>query len=131
MEKFDQEAYESWVKKIESQITGKVSCPDCNGTGDGECPLCGHETECETCDGDGRVPVSQVLTRAFYLRVMAIEKAMLDEWIRGEPFHAKDERGLPNFREHPLNNLVKEIKPGSSPYSFSPVVLCLPLTEKS
>lgn len=32
-------------------------CPECEGTGEAECPTCGHETECEYCD-DGLLPVS-------------------------------------------------------------------------
>lgn len=30
-------------------------CPECNGLGEKECSECGHMTECDTCEGKGKV----------------------------------------------------------------------------
>ena len=32
-----------------------VECPECDGSGDGECFHCGGHIECEECDGEGVV----------------------------------------------------------------------------
>lgn len=34
---------------------GGPACEDCEGTGESECSKCGHDSECDTCDGDGYV----------------------------------------------------------------------------
>jgi RecJ-like exonuclease len=42
------------VKCDDCKGTGEITqCPKCNGTGTVECPTCGHDMECEHCDGDG------------------------------------------------------------------------------
>ena len=36
---------------------GDKVCPECDGTGIGDCPECGREGhKCDVCDGDGKCP---------------------------------------------------------------------------
>jgi hypothetical protein len=73
-ETIDREAYLDWVRKLEDRLPLYVTCPDCNGEGEGACPHCGNTTDCDTCGGDGLVRPSVLLDEQFYLRVMAFEK---------------------------------------------------------
>lgn len=50
-------SFEAWR---DEQIANRpsdmaVECPTCDGEGVDECSCCGHERDCELCDGDGRV----------------------------------------------------------------------------
>ncbi len=54
--------YDQWrEKKLEAALraTNKkdryLKCDDCSGTGEVECDCCGHEKECERCDGHGKL----------------------------------------------------------------------------
>lgn len=128
----DREAYLAWVRKLEDQLPLYVTCPDCNGDGEGECPHCGNMTDCDVCDGDGLVRPSVLLDEHFYLRVMAFEKAMLEHWIQGTPIHTKNERG--QSIEYPRNPLgLLETKPDRLvELSNAPkIILALPLTEET
>jgi hypothetical protein len=40
----------------ECKGTGTAKCWECEGTGIDECDSCGHEDECEVCDGKGTFP---------------------------------------------------------------------------
>ena len=127
----DRAAYEAWKKNVELQISAVyVTCPDCYGSGEGTCPHCGNETDCETCAGDGRISPASLLTIEFYLRVMEIEKAMLAHWIKGDAILSKDEFGRVVERRHPLEDLLEEFKPQVKRLSDAPlIVLSLPMTE--
>lgn len=35
-------------------VTKRAECAACKGSGEGECPHCGNETECEDCGGSGK-----------------------------------------------------------------------------
>lgn len=46
------------MRCLQCRDTGYVQisadCKNCNGTGEAECPHCGHETTCEDCNGTGK-----------------------------------------------------------------------------
>jgi len=131
MKNVDQAAYKAWVKKIEDQIGNTyVTCPDCNGTGEGICPHCGNDTECETCSGDRIVRPSELLDESFYLRVMTFEKSMLEHWIKGEPIPVKDDRGRV-LAGNPLHEIEEEFGPKpASPWAGPLIALCVPATAE-
>jgi hypothetical protein len=124
-ETIDREAYLVWVRKLEDQLPLYVTCPECNGDGEGQCPHCGNMTDCDTCGGDGLVQPSVLLDEQFYLRVMAFEKARLEHWIQGEPLPVN------NYHRNPLDLL--ETKPARlvSLSNAPKIILALPLTETS
>jgi hypothetical protein len=129
MQPFDRKAYEAWVKQVVSLLPARVTCPDCNGSGEGVCSHCGHDTDCETCSGDGAVSPSEIVTPEFYRRVMVFETEKLERWAKGEPIATKDEKGRIVENHNPLNELVEEFQPKKPWFSFPSVVLCLPITE--
>ena len=57
--------YDEWIKRnlIEEEIEER-ECPDCDGSGDSECPECGQEIACETCKGSG--VIDYALTMDYY-----------------------------------------------------------------
>lgn len=125
---FDQKAYEAWVKKVESELPAFITCPDCNGHGDGVCSHCGHDTDCETCDGDGTVRPAEILTRAFYMRVMAIEKSMLEHWIAGDGIKTYGKGAAATRTLNPLTELMEESQPEYRK-PISKLLIHLPITE--
>jgi hypothetical protein len=54
-------SFYAWLKKDqditeEFEETSKT-CPKCDGSGEVECPTCGHDKECEACGGSGEIEV--------------------------------------------------------------------------
>lgn len=131
MEKFNRDAYETWKREIEKLAPSYVTCPDCNGSGEGVCPHCGGDTDCETCDGDGNVRPSEVLTPEFYRRVMLFEMKKLEHWVNGDPIAVKDDKGRVIEIHNPLNEFTEEFKPSPlvSLSSAPRLILRLPITE--
>jgi hypothetical protein len=106
----DREAYEIWKNNLLKELPHCIECPDCGGDGRGECPHCGHEADCETCDGDGTVGASKLLTVEFYRSVMQFEKAKLEQWIAGEAIHVGTRTHPIQVPHNPLHDLL-EIEP--------------------
>jgi hypothetical protein len=132
LQPFDRKAYDAWVKKVEDLLPAHIACPDCNGTGEGECPHCGSWTDCETCGGDKTVRPSQVITLEFYRRVMIFEARKLEHWSNGDPIATKDEKGRVVENHNPLSELARELRSDNlSSLSTAPrIVLRLPITER-
>lgn len=129
MQTFDQQAYEAWVRQVEDLSPAHVTCPDCNGSGEGECPHCGNTTDCETCDGDGKVRPAQLLTHDFYRRVKMFETQKLEHWVNGDPIATKDERGRRIDRYDPLKKLTEEYQPRKTIPEYPIIKVLLPITE--
>jgi hypothetical protein len=131
MSTFDRTAYEAWKREVAKLAPVFVTCPDCNGTGNGVCPHCGNDADCETCDGDGNVRPEEILTPEFYRRVMMFETNKLEHWVNGDPIPTKDARGRVIEHHDPLNEFMREFEPHPlARLSRVPrVVLSLPITE--
>lgn len=100
------QAYLIWKKNLLRELPPEMICEDCEGSGDADCPHCGHQTECDTCDGDGYVPTSTLLTEEFYSRVMAFEEAKLEQWKSGSALFAGSLALGQRTRSNPLNLLL-------------------------
>lgn len=124
----DGATYERWKKNIADLLPAKMECEDCNGTGEGTCPHCGHETDdgCETCHGTGKVNSSELLTPQLFMRVQKFEKAMLEHWANGDPISTDKNRPI-----NPLIFLLGISEPiWSGTFDNSPkILLSLPLTS--
>ena len=130
MPTFDRSAFEEWKRKVESLLPEYVKCPDCDGTGEGVCPHCGNDTDCETCGGGGRIRPSAVITPEFYKRVVVFEQVKLEHWLKGEPISVS---GKGRFVEshNPFNEVFQEFQPSPlvSLSSAPRLILRLPITE--
>ena len=131
MNTFDRIAYETWKREIVKLAPAYVACPDCNGTGEGICPHCGNDSDCETCNGDGNVRPEEVLTPEFYRRVMMFESEKLARWVKGDPIATKDLKGRLIETYNPLSEFVNEFqRPPLLSLSEAPrIILRLPITE--
>ncbi|WP_191728350.1 hypothetical protein [Luteimonas colneyensis] len=71
----------------------KVECPTCDGEGVDECSCCGHERECEGCDGDGHVEwgdlqpwqKERLVSRAAYAAAILEDGVAWASWLGREP----------------------------------------------
>lgn len=55
--------YKTWLR-MNPDIKDKTvdrDCPECQGKGGEECFCCGHITECDGCDGSGKIKVNVAL----------------------------------------------------------------------
>lgn len=71
--------YEEWIAEnpeVEQEI---VVCPDCGGSGVDECPCCGHEIDCERCDGSGHI----VDARRLYREQLENDKRAIKKFMKG------------------------------------------------
>lgn len=50
---YDQWRINRYQQMVDSGGHIKLDCPDCDASGATECRCCGHDSDCETCDGDG------------------------------------------------------------------------------
>jgi RecJ-like exonuclease len=126
----DYGAYDEWKRKIEKLYPTFVNCPDCDGSGEGTCPHCGGDADCETCDGDGEVTLAELLTPELYRRVMMFEKEKLEHWLKGDPI-AVSGKGRVIESHNPLNHFLQEYQPHPLvSLSTAPrIILRLPITE--
>jgi hypothetical protein len=127
----DYDAYEQWKSRIQALAPAYVNCPDCNGSGEGTCPHCGNDADCDTCGGDGLVSPGEILTPEFYRRVVMFEKEKLEHWLKGDPIAVSGKGRLIESR-NPLNEFIQELQPTSSLSSLSvapKIVIHLPLTD--
>ena len=64
-------SFEAW-QKLQLEETDDetlVDCLECDGDGMADCSSCGHERECEDCDGQGKVTWGELSERERRLRV--------------------------------------------------------------
>ncbi len=69
--------FDEWVKanpEVVDELTH--DCDECDGSGQIECPECGHIAACDDCGGSGKI--SEV--REEYKRQLKIDKARLEKW---------------------------------------------------
>lgn len=80
--------YQDWVRIYRSELEDEymksnpnetlIKCPDCHGQGYDTCDL-GHDHDCETCQGDGKVQADTFkgFTSDLYERHIATNKVNL------------------------------------------------------
>lgn len=50
--------YDEWIK-LNPDVVIEEPCAECGGDGETECPHCGHEMDCEECDGTGKINLAR------------------------------------------------------------------------
>lgn len=53
-----QKIFQDWRRRnrdLEEALEDEMDCPDCEGAGELDCPFCGNVTDCERCDGTGKI----------------------------------------------------------------------------
>lgn len=79
MNTFKHLTYDEWIAEHPEVELEEVPCPICDGTGEDECPCCGHEIECEKCNGEGYITSA----RAIYEKQLAADKKALAKFLKG------------------------------------------------
>ncbi len=73
MTTFKHLAYKEWLELYPEVAKEEEPCPECDGTGEVECPECYHVSECNECGGTGKDNSSRT---AYEEQVERDEKAM-------------------------------------------------------
>jgi len=75
--------FEEWTAQNQDLIEGieaaKEICPGCDGSGESECPECGHYGTCQECDGTGKIGES---VRETYYRLLDEDKKKLESFLQ-------------------------------------------------
>ncbi len=95
-----------WLKVPETAEPPEIACDECNGTGEVECPTCGHEDKCDDCCGTGMVretKASKVGAATFNDHYLAM--------IQGWEIATTTERAAAPIRNGEADGLLMPIRP--------------------